>query len=71
MKRILTSLFASAAMLFAAQTGLPAAQVTVFAAASLTDSLKQIAADYEKASGDKIIFNFANINMFRIRTIIF
>jgi len=46
-------------MLFAAQTGLPAAQVTVFAAASLTDSLKQIAADYEKASGDKIIFNFA------------
>ena len=36
-----------------------AATVTVFAAASLTDSLKQIAADYEKTSGDKIIFNFA------------
>jgi len=36
-----------------------AAQVTVFAAASLTDSLKQIAADYEKSSGDKIVFNFA------------
>jgi molybdate transport system substrate-binding protein len=35
-----------------------AAEVTVFAAASLTDSLKQIAADYEKSSGDKIIFNF-------------
>jgi len=38
---------------------LHAAQVTVFAAASLTDSLKQIAADYEKQSGDKIVFNFA------------
>lgn len=38
---------------------LHAAQVTVFAAASLTDSLKQIAADYKKKSGDKIVFNFA------------
>jgi molybdate transport system substrate-binding protein len=36
-----------------------AAQVTVFAAASLTDSLKQIAANYERTSSDKIIFNFA------------
>ena len=33
-------------------------EITVFAAASLTDSLKQIAADYEKTSGDKIVFNF-------------
>lgn len=38
---------------------LHAAQVTVFAAASLTDSLKQAAAVYEKTSGDKIVFNFA------------
>lgn len=38
---------------------LHAAQVTVFAAASLTDALKQIAADYEKSSGDHIVFNFA------------
>lgn len=36
----------------------PAAEITVFAAASLTDSLKQIAAVYEKQSGDKITFNF-------------
>lgn len=35
-----------------------AAEITVFAAASLTDSLKEIAANYEKSSGDKIIFNF-------------
>jgi molybdate transport system substrate-binding protein len=36
-----------------------AAQVTVFAAASLTDSFKQISADYERISGDKIVFSFA------------
>lgn len=35
-----------------------AATVNVFAAASLTESLKEIAAAYEKQSGDKIIFNF-------------
>jgi len=35
-----------------------AAEIMVFAAASLTDSLEQIAADYEKTSGDKIVFNF-------------
>src|SRR5580700_2017494 len=38
---------------------LHAAQVMVFAAASLADSLKQIASDYEKSSGDKVVFNFA------------
>ena len=35
-----------------------ATEITVFAAASLTESLKEIAAAYEKQSGDKIIFNF-------------
>src|SRR5262249_55305648 len=38
---------------------LKAATVTVFAAASLSESLKAIAADYEKSSGDKIVFNLA------------
>ena len=38
---------------------LRAAEISVFAAASLTDSLKEIAAACEKNSGDKIIFNFA------------
>ncbi len=33
--------------------------VTVFAAASLMDSLKKIAAGYEASSQDKIVFNFA------------
>lgn len=40
-----------------------AAELTVFAAASLTDSLKQIGADYEKATGDKVRFNFAASNV--------
>jgi len=39
--------------------GLRASDINVFAAASLTDALKQISADYEKTSGDKIVFNFA------------
>ena len=37
---------------------LHAAEVRVFAAASLTDALTEIARDYEKRSGDKVIFNF-------------
>lgn len=41
-----------------AQTAIHAAEVTVFAAASLTDALKAAAAAYEKQSGDKIVFNF-------------
>ena len=36
-----------------------AADVTVFAAASLNESLKEIAANYAKQSTDKIVFNFA------------
>lgn len=41
-----------------AAVSLPAAEINVFAAASLTDALKQIARAYEKPSGDKLIFNF-------------
>ena len=37
---------------------LDAAAINVFAAASLTDSLKEIAAAYEKQTGDKVVFNF-------------
>jgi len=36
-----------------------AAEVTVFAAASLTESLRDIAAAYQKQTGDKLLFNFA------------
>lgn len=38
---------------------LRAAELTVHAAASLTDALKELAPVYEKASGDKLFFNFA------------
>jgi molybdate transport system substrate-binding protein len=45
--------------LLLAALGTHAAEVMVFAAASLTDSLKEIAATYEKTSGDTIQFNLA------------
>ena len=38
---------------------LHAAEVTIFAAASLTDVLNRIAADYSRESRDRILFNFA------------
>lgn len=38
---------------------LQAADIRVFAAASLSDALKEIAADYQKTSGNKLVFNFA------------
>ena len=34
-----------------------AADLHVFAAASLTDALKEIAPEYEKATGDKLVLN--------------
>lgn len=40
-----------------ASAALPAADITVFAAASLSDALKEIAVTYEPASGDKLVFN--------------
>jgi molybdate transport system substrate-binding protein len=59
MKRLIASILASAALFCCVQTTGSAAQVTVFAAASLTESLQEIAATYEKQSGDKLVFNFA------------
>src|SRR5689334_3200402 len=45
-------------MLFLATAlDIQAAEISVFAAASLTEALKEIAGNYEKQSGDKIIFN--------------
>jgi molybdate transport system substrate-binding protein len=41
-----------------ATTTVHAATINVFAAASLTESLKEIAANYEKQTGDKVVFNF-------------
>lgn len=44
-------------------TALRAADVSVFAAASLTDALKEVAPAYEAKSGDKLLFNFAGSNV--------
>ncbi len=43
--------------LWAATASLSGAEVTVFAAASLTDSLRELKATYEKQTGDKIVLN--------------
>jgi molybdate transport system substrate-binding protein len=51
--RLITALFSLAT------ATLPAATVNVFAAASLTDALKEIAANYEKEGGGRVTFNFA------------
>lgn len=52
-------------LLLAASPALPAAagEVMVFAAASLTDALKEIGTAYEKGGGDKVVFNFAASNL--------
>lgn len=47
-----------AAFVLMAAVAVRAADLTVFAAASLTDSLKQIGADYESQTGQKVVFNF-------------
>jgi len=59
MKRLIAFILASVALLRCLQAASPAAHVTVFAAASLTDSLQEIAGAYEKQSGTRIVFNFA------------
>lgn len=51
--------FLSLAILVISVSGLQAAELQIFAAASLTDALKEIGSAYEKETGDKLIFNFA------------
>ena len=47
------------ALLLSLAASLPAAEINVYAASSLTDALKEIGAAYEKESGDRLVFNFA------------
>src|ERR1700681_890046 len=54
----LRSLFLFVLAGLAAAVPAAAAEVTVFAAASLADALNEIAAGYEKAAGDRVVFNF-------------
>lgn len=48
---------------FFSAASLSAAELTVHAAASLTDAMKEIGAAYEKKSGDKLQFNFGASSM--------
>jgi molybdate transport system substrate-binding protein len=61
MKQFLQTI--ATAWFVAAATVAHSADVTVFAAASLTDSLKQIAADYQKETGRTVTFNFEASSM--------
>ena len=56
MKQIL-QIMAAGCFLIMAAAG-QAADLTVFAAASLTDSLKEMGADYQKQTGLTVVFNF-------------
>jgi molybdate transport system substrate-binding protein len=59
MKRLLVIL----TLTLLAAVRLPAATLNIFAAASLTDVLKELAPAYESATGDKLAFNFAGSNV--------
>ena len=61
MKKLARIILVTAFLL--ATTLVQAVEVTVFAAASLTDSLKEIAVAYEKQSGVNIVFNFGASSM--------
>jgi len=50
------TLFAASGWLFALSSR--AGDLTVFAAASLSDALKEIAVSYMRQSADRIVFNF-------------
>jgi molybdate transport system substrate-binding protein len=62
MKRFLKTLATACVLIMTAVTA-HAADLTVFAAASLTDSLKQIGADYKKQTGQAVDFNFEASSM--------
>jgi len=55
--------FAVFLSLMATGPRLEGANVNVFAAVSLAESLKEIAAVHEKESGDRIVFNFASSSL--------
>lgn len=57
MKARLLIAWGIASLLLAGAGRMQAAELNVFAAASLTDALQEIAAAYEKAGGDKILLN--------------
>jgi len=67
---LVKSLRLLAAFLFLALAPLPAlaADITVFGAASLSDALKDIAADYQTQSGKSVVVSFAASSPWRARS---
>jgi len=55
MKRVILTLIL---LISLSENAAQAAELNVFAAASLTDALKEIGANYEKQTADKVLFNF-------------
>lgn len=62
MKLLLSFLFLTAGLVSASAT-----EIKIFAAVSLTDALHAIAAKYEPASGDKLLFNLAGSNVLALQ----
>jgi molybdate transport system substrate-binding protein len=62
MRRILLVLLVAAAFASGGRSALAADEVTLFAAASLTDALKEIAAGFEAESGHKVLLNLGGSN---------
>jgi len=63
MKKIFWNLAISFMLLISVRLSGYAAEVQVFAAASLTDVLNEIGNDYQKQTGDHPVFNFAASNV--------
>jgi molybdate transport system substrate-binding protein len=63
MKKILWNLAIAFMLLISVRLSGYAAEVQVFAAASLTDVLNEIGNDYQKQTGDHPVFNFAASNV--------
>jgi len=58
MKKTLTSFIVAFLLSALWLSSVSAVELKVFAAASLTDAMRKVGAMYEKAGGDKVVFNF-------------
>lgn len=60
-------LLALALLVAPTRAATPEGELNVYAAASLTDALKEIATDYEAESGRHLVFNFAGSNVLALQ----
>ena len=65
LRRTETILMRGLLLLIALLSGprVPAAELLVFAAASLSDVLQEIAKEYQKSAGDKVVYSFASSSL--------